>query len=86
MLTTKAYPTGGEFLLEDTPADEVFTPEDFDETQRMIADSVREFIERSVKPHTEEPCYAKRRKPGCCRWTSRRRTGEWGPTRPPSCW
>jgi alkylation response protein AidB-like acyl-CoA dehydrogenase len=50
----KGYPTGGQFLLADTAPADVFTPEDFDETQRMIADTVREFIERSVTPHREE--------------------------------
>lgn len=54
MSNQHAYPTGGQFLLEDTAPAEVFTPEDFDETQRMIADTVREFIERSVTPHREE--------------------------------
>jgi alkylation response protein AidB-like acyl-CoA dehydrogenase len=54
MSNEKAYPTGGQFLLEDTAPAGVFTPEDFDETQRMIADSVREFVERSVMPHREE--------------------------------
>ena len=55
-----AYPTGGQFLLEDTAPAEVFTPEDFDETQRMIADTVREFIERSVTPHREEMEFQKK--------------------------
>jgi alkylation response protein AidB-like acyl-CoA dehydrogenase len=54
MSDEKGYPTGGQFLLEDTAPADVFTPEDFDETQRMIADTVREFIERSVTPHHEE--------------------------------
>ncbi len=54
MSNEQSYPTGGQFLLEDTAPAEVFTPEDFDETQRMIADTVREFIERSVTPHREE--------------------------------
>ncbi len=54
MSTVIAYPTGGQFLLEDTAPADVFTPEDFDETQRMIADTVREFVERSVMPHREE--------------------------------
>jgi alkylation response protein AidB-like acyl-CoA dehydrogenase len=54
MLTDKAIATGGQFLLEETAPQDVFTPEDFDETQRMIADSAREFIERSVLPHHEE--------------------------------
>ena len=53
MLQEKTYPTGGQFLIEPARPDDVFTPEDFDETQRMIADTVHEFIERSVLPHTE---------------------------------
>jgi len=54
MPSENGYPTGGQFLLDDTTPADVFTPEDFDETQRMIADTVREFIERSVKPHHDE--------------------------------
>ena len=54
MLTETTDITGGQFLLEDTAPADVFTPEDFDETQRMIADTVREFVERSVLPHREE--------------------------------
>ncbi|UCF18913.1 MAG: acyl-CoA dehydrogenase family protein [Gemmatimonadota bacterium] len=54
MSTVTAYPTGGQFLLEDTAPADIFTPEDFDETQRMIVDTVREFIGRSVTPHREE--------------------------------
>lgn len=60
MSNEHAYPTGGQFLLEDTAPAEVFTPEDFDETQRMIADTVREFIERSVTPHREEMEFQKK--------------------------
>jgi alkylation response protein AidB-like acyl-CoA dehydrogenase len=54
MLQEKTYPTGGQFLLEAARPEDVFTPEDFDETQQMFAETVREFIERSVKPHVEE--------------------------------
>ncbi len=54
MHTETTVSTGGQFLLEDTAPADVFTPEDFDETQRMIADTVREFVERSVLPHREE--------------------------------
>ena len=59
MLQEKSHPTGGQFLIEAAEPDDVFTPEDFDETQRMIADTVREFLERSVKPHTEAFEYGK---------------------------
>ncbi len=54
MLTETMHATGGQFLLDDTAPTNVFTPEDFDETQRMIADTVREFVERSVMPLREE--------------------------------
>ena len=54
MLTETAYFTGGQFLLENAAPADVFTPEDFTEEQRMIGDSVREFIHRSVDPHREE--------------------------------
>jgi alkylation response protein AidB-like acyl-CoA dehydrogenase len=54
MLTETTLMTGGQFLLDDTAPADVFTPEDFDETQRMIADTVHEFVERSVMPHREE--------------------------------
>jgi hypothetical protein len=51
MSMTTTETTGGQFLLDVTSPSDVFTPEDFDETQRMIADTVREFFERSIKPH-----------------------------------
>jgi alkylation response protein AidB-like acyl-CoA dehydrogenase len=54
MLTDTKYFTGGQFLLEDAAPADVFTPEDFSEEQRMIGDTTREFIERSVLPHREE--------------------------------
>lgn len=60
MATETAQITGGQFLLDDTAPADVFTPEDFDETQRMIADTVREFIARTVAPHTEELEFGKK--------------------------
>jgi hypothetical protein len=54
MLTATAYFTGGQFLLENAAPADVFTPEDFTEEQRMIAETTREFIARSVEPHREE--------------------------------
>jgi alkylation response protein AidB-like acyl-CoA dehydrogenase len=56
----KTYPTGGQFLLEAAKPDDIFTPEDFDETQNMIAETTREFVERSVLPHTQEFEYGKK--------------------------
>jgi alkylation response protein AidB-like acyl-CoA dehydrogenase len=49
----KEYMKGGEFLIaEPTPA-EVFTPEDFTDEQRMIADTTREFVDNEVRPNLE---------------------------------
>src|SRR6185436_6254553 len=59
MSMTTTETTGGQFLLEITSPSDVFTPEDFDETQRMIADTVREFFERSIKPHVQAYEYDK---------------------------
>ena len=53
-MSDKSYPTGGEFLLKETAPADCFTPEDFDETQRMIAQTVDDFCERHVKPIEEE--------------------------------
>ncbi|MDQ7819317.1 MAG: acyl-CoA dehydrogenase family protein [Armatimonadota bacterium] len=44
---------GGSFLIADTPADQVFTPEDFTDEQRLIAQTAREFTEREIAPHLD---------------------------------
>jgi len=45
---------GGSFLLEDVPANEVFTPEDFSEEHRMIIDTTEKFIKNEVTPNIEK--------------------------------
>jgi alkylation response protein AidB-like acyl-CoA dehydrogenase len=45
---------GGSFLVEDRRPDEVFTPEDFTDEQRMIADTAAEYMERDVMPRLPE--------------------------------
>ena len=45
---------GGSFFLEDVPAGEVFTPEDFSEEHQMIIKTTRRFIENEVLPHEEQ--------------------------------
>jgi alkylation response protein AidB-like acyl-CoA dehydrogenase len=60
MLMEATYLTGGQFLLDDAAPADVFTPEDFTEEQRMIGDTTREFIVRSVAPHREELEFHKR--------------------------
>ncbi len=53
-MNDQSYPTGGEFLLKPTDPADVFTPEDFDETQRMIGQTVEDFVERHIVPIREE--------------------------------
>ncbi|RXT02328.1 acyl-CoA dehydrogenase family protein [Ammoniphilus sp. CFH 90114] len=45
---------GGGFVLESTPAENVFTPEDFTEEHKMIASLTQDFVEGEVLPHDEE--------------------------------
>jgi alkylation response protein AidB-like acyl-CoA dehydrogenase len=45
---------GGSFLVEDRTPDEVFTPEDFTDEQRMIAETAAEYMERDVMPRLPE--------------------------------
>jgi alkylation response protein AidB-like acyl-CoA dehydrogenase len=45
---------GGEFLIADRTPDEVFTPEDFTEEHRMIAETTRQFIDNEVIPHIDD--------------------------------
>ena len=45
---------GGQFLVKETKAEDVFTPEDFNEEQKMMRDSVKEFVDREVWPKKEE--------------------------------
>ncbi len=41
---------GGEFLIADSTAGEIFTPEDFTDEQRMIGDTTREFVDNEIWP------------------------------------
>ena len=43
----------GSFLISKIDPDQVFTPEDFSEEQRMMKEAVIEFIDREVWPHRE---------------------------------
>lgn len=45
---------GGEFLIKETPASEIFTLEQLTEEQKMLRDSAREFIDREVIPKREQ--------------------------------
>jgi alkylation response protein AidB-like acyl-CoA dehydrogenase len=45
---------GGAFLIEDRTTAEIFTPEDFTEEHRMIAETTRQFVDNEVMPHIDE--------------------------------
>jgi len=45
---------GGSFLIEERTPEEIFTPEDFTEEHRMIADTTRQFVDNEVNPHIDE--------------------------------
>ena len=48
----KEYMKGGEFLIADTA--EIFTPEDFTDEQKMIAETTRAFVDNEIRPRLEE--------------------------------
>lgn len=49
----KEYVKGGAFLIEDREAGDMFTPEDFTEEHKMIAETTREFVDNEVNPQIE---------------------------------
>ena len=42
---------GGQFLVKETKCEAVFTPEDFNEEQLMMRDSVMEFVDKEIWPY-----------------------------------
>ncbi|MEJ7578159.1 MAG: acyl-CoA dehydrogenase family protein [Pyrinomonadaceae bacterium] len=46
----KKIVTGGSFLIEDRAPEDIFTPEDFTEEHRMIAETTRQFMDAEVRP------------------------------------
>ena len=51
---TKKAIKGGEFLIRETEANEIFIPEDFNEEQRMIAQTCKDFLKQEVNPRLDE--------------------------------
>jgi alkylation response protein AidB-like acyl-CoA dehydrogenase len=45
---------GGEFLIRETEAHEIFIPEEFTEEQRMMAQACQDFIDKEVHPNVEK--------------------------------
>ncbi|WP_340199001.1 acyl-CoA dehydrogenase family protein [Ascidiimonas sp. W6] len=50
----KELTRGGQFLVKETKAEDIFTPEDFTEEQQMMRDSVKEFVDREIWPNKEK--------------------------------
>lgn len=51
---TKKAIKGGEFLIRETVASEIFTPEDFNEEQKMIRQQCEDFLAKEVWPKLDE--------------------------------
>lgn len=49
-----AYTKGGSFLIEDSAPEDLFSPEDFTEEQKMFAKTAHDFINQEVLPRIEE--------------------------------
>ncbi len=45
---------GGEFLIVETPCEDVFTPEDFTDEHKQMAETTTQFVENEILPHVEE--------------------------------
>ena len=54
MTTTTTRPYGASFLINETSPDEVVTPEDLGEEDRMLMHAFEDFADREVGPHLEE--------------------------------
>ncbi|MEO1051589.1 MAG: acyl-CoA dehydrogenase family protein [Bacteroidota bacterium] len=53
-IETKKAIKGGEFLIRETEAADVFTPEEWTEEQRLIAQSCKDFLDQEVYPRLDE--------------------------------
>ncbi|WP_195573317.1 acyl-CoA dehydrogenase family protein [Paenibacillus sp. 1001270B_150601_E10] len=53
-MSTSSHPVGGSFLIEETLPEQVITPEDFTEEQRMFRDTTEAFVEGDVLPYDDE--------------------------------
>lgn len=51
---TKKSIKGGEFIVRETAAEEVFIPEEFNEEQKMMAQACQDFIDTEITPKVEE--------------------------------
>ena len=44
---------GGQFIVKETKCEDIFTPEDFNEEQLMMKDSVKEFVDKELWAHKD---------------------------------
>ena len=44
---------GGQFIVKETKCEDIFTPEDFNEEQIMMRDSVKEFVDKEIWPNKD---------------------------------
>ena len=51
---TKQAIKGGEFLIRETQAHEIFIPEEFTEEQKMIEQQCKDFLDKEVYPRLDE--------------------------------
>ena len=51
--TEKDILRGGQFIVKETSCDDVFTPEDFSEEQKMMKEAVQEFNDREIIPYKD---------------------------------
>lgn len=51
---TKKSIKGGEFIVRETEAHEIFIPEEFTEEQKMMAQACQDFIDTEINPKVEE--------------------------------
>lgn len=54
VLTEKKSIKGGEFIVRETEANEVFIPEEFSEEQKMMAQACQDFIDTEITPKVSE--------------------------------
>ncbi len=53
MTVAGAIPKGGEYLISEASAKDVFTPEDFTDEQRQLGETVRQFMAAEVLPNVD---------------------------------
>jgi len=53
-MTTTNKTAGGSFIVEDLDISRIFTPEDFNDEHRMIADTTSQFVEQEIAPNDEQ--------------------------------